>query len=73
MWGECMRIGQFYEYRGYVGTIEYYSEENLYHGKLLFLNGDFVNYEANNIVELWKNYRKAIDDYIEFKKEMDKV
>lgn len=67
-----MRIGQFYEYKGYIGTIEYYLEENVYHGKLLFLDGDFVNYEANNIIELWDNYRKAIDDYIELKKEIGK-
>lgn len=28
-------IGQFVEYKGYIGTIEYDEEDELYYGKLL--------------------------------------
>lgn len=39
-----MKIGQFVEYKGYVGTIEYSPEDRLHYGSLLI--DDFVNYHA---------------------------
>lgn len=65
-----MRIGQFVEYKGYVGTIEYSPEDKLHYGSLLI--GDFVSYHANNLIDLEKQYHNAVDDYIEFKKEIGK-
>ena len=65
------KIGQFKEYKGYVGSIEYDEEDELYYGKLLFIE-DFINYHASNVLELEKHYHEAVDDYIEFKKEIGK-
>ena len=66
-----MSIGQFIEYKGYVGSIEYDPEDSLYYGKLLYIR-DLVNYHADNIVDLEKCYRDTVDDYICFKKEIKK-
>lgn len=66
-----MRIGRFIEYKGYVGSIEYDPEDKIYYGKLLNID-DFVNYHGNDGVELYKSYRNAVDDYIEFKREVGK-
>ena len=66
-----MRIGQFVECRGYIGSIEYDAENNVYYGKLLNIN-DLVSYHADNIIELGKHYREAVDDYISFKKAIGK-
>lgn len=66
-----MKIGQFVEYRGYIGSIEYDQEDKLYYGKLLNTR-DFVNYHADNIMSLERHYHEAVDDYIEFKKEVGK-
>lgn len=66
-----MRIGQFVEYKGYIGSIEYDLEDELLYGKLSNIE-DLVNYHASNILELEKHYHEAIDDYIEFKKEVGK-
>ena len=66
-----MRIGQFIKYKGYVGSIEYSSEDKLHYGKLLNTK-DLVNYHADNIVALEKHYREAVDDYIELKKSLGK-
>lgn len=66
-----MRIGQFIEYKGYVGSIEYDPEDKIYYGELLNID-DFVNYQGNDVLELYKSYQNAIDDYIEFKKEIGK-
>ena len=64
-----MLIGQFKEYKGYVGSIEYSVEDSIHYGKLLNIK-DLVNYEAGNITDLEKEFHKAVDDYIEFKKEL---
>jgi predicted HicB family RNase H-like nuclease len=67
----AMRIGQFNEYKGYKGSIEYDFEDKLHHGKLLDID-DLVNYHASNIVDLFIQYHEAVDDYIDFKKEIGK-
>lgn len=64
-----MRIGQFVEYKSYIGSIEYDKEDRIYYGKLLDID-DLVSYHADNIIELEKHYHEAVDDYIEFKKEI---
>lgn len=61
-----MKIGYFREYKGHIGSIEYDSEDELYYGKLYFIE-DLVNYHASNVVELYQHYKDAINDYIEFK------
>lgn len=66
-----MKIGRFVEYKGYVGSIEYSSEDGVYHGKLLDIE-DFINYEGNTVEELYQRYQESVDDYIEFKKEVGK-
>ena len=67
-----MKFGQFVEYKGYVGSIEYSIEDGVYYGSLLNIK-DFVNYEGDNIEELYEYYHEAVDDYIEFKKELGEI
>lgn len=67
-----MRIGQFVEYKGYIGSIEYDSEDNLYYGELLNID-DSVNYHADSIIDLEKHYHEAVDDYIDLMIEIEKV
>lgn len=66
-----MRIGQFVEYKGYIGSIEYDPEDKIHYGHLLGID-DSVNYHGRTGLELYKHYREAVDDYIEFKKEIGK-
>ena len=67
-----MVLGQFIEYKGYVGSIEYSLDDDVYYGKLLNI-ADLVNYEGDTFELLYENYLDAVDDYIEFKKELIKV
>lgn len=60
-----MRIGTFSKYRGFIGTIEYSIEDMIYHGSIENIR-DFVNYEADNIEELFEEFHKAVDDYLDF-------
>lgn len=67
-----MRIGQFLEYKGFVGSIEFDATNKTYYGHLLDI-GDLVCYQADNIIDLHKQYHLAVDDYIEFKKSNSNV
>ena len=62
-----MRIGQFIEYKGYVGTIEYSPEDDIYHGQLLNID-DSINYDGTSIEELYMDYKEAVDFYIRLNK-----
>ena len=64
-----MLIGYLTEYKGYEGTIEYDYEDDIHYGKLINIE-DFVNYNAKNVEDLYEQYKNAIDDYIEIKKEL---
>lgn len=65
---ENIKIGTFVEYKGHVGTIEY--GDDIYHGKLIGING-LVNYKSKSIDSLFDEYKKAVDDYINFLDELD--
>lgn len=65
-------IGEFKEYKGYIGSIEYDAKDNIHFGKLLKID-DFVNYEADNVIDLEKQFHEAVDDYIELKKELGRT
>ena len=68
-----MKIGKFnneYKYKGYVGSIEFSSDDNCYFGKIYNIN-DLVLYEAETVDDLYEEFKKAVDDYIEFKKEIN--
>lgn len=65
-----MDYGQFYEYKGFVGSISFSEEDAIYHGCLLNIR-DFVNYEGKDLKELYQSYMNAVDDYIEIRREID--
>ena len=67
-----MIMGQFIEYNGCVGSIEYSLDDDIYYGKLLNIR-DLVAYEGNTFELLYEDYLDAVDDYIELKKEVNKV
>lgn len=71
-----MLIGYFKEHKGYIGTIEYSPEDDVLYGKLLNIK-DLVNYESlygsKNILDLYRQFQEAVDDYLELKKEVNKI
>ena len=59
-----MYIGNFEEYRGYIGSINYDPEDNVYYGKLLNIM-DVISYQGNDITELERDYCETVDWYID--------
>lgn len=59
-----MLIGYFKPYKGYRGTIEYSVSDNCYFGRIIC--DSLINYEADDVMKLYKNFKYVVDDYIEF-------
>jgi len=51
-------------YKGYTGSVEYSSEDEVFYGKIEFIT-DTVLYEGSSVEEFKKNFQEAVDDYIE--------
>lgn len=58
------------EYKGYYGSINYDDEDKIYHGKIINTN-DLITYHSDTLAELYKSFTEAVDDYIEFKVEIE--
>lgn len=57
------------EYNGYIGTVEYSSEDKCFFGKLDMIN-DLVTFEADNAIDLEENFQNAVDEYLETCKQL---
>lgn len=52
------------EYKGYIGSIEYSSEDKCFFGKLEMID-DLVTFESDNAHDLEKNFHNAVDGYLQ--------
>lgn len=52
-----------FEYKGYFGSADVSIEDNLLHGRLLFIR-DVVNYAADTPKDLEAAFQEAVDDYL---------
>jgi predicted HicB family RNase H-like nuclease len=51
------------EHKGYTGSVDFSLEDDVLHGKILFIN-DLVNYEGSTLQELQKAFEEAVDFYL---------
>jgi len=53
------------KYKGYTGSVEYDSEDRIFHGRL---NGitDVITFQGDSVQSLEADFRDAVDDYLEF-------
>ena len=56
-------------YKGYIGSVRYSEEDEVFHGKIEAIN-DLIMFEGTNVKELKKSFHEAVDDYLETCKEM---
>jgi predicted HicB family RNase H-like nuclease len=59
------------EYKNYIGTVNYSSEDATFYGKIEGIN-DLVLFEGESVNELKKGFEGAVIDYLETCKEIDK-
>lgn len=58
-----------FEYKGFKGSAEYSEYDECYYGKLMDIK-DLVNYQSKTSAGLYVEFEHAVDDYINFKKEI---
>lgn len=54
---------EMFTYQGYQGSVETSIEDDVLHGKILFIN-DLITYEATTIKKLRQEFELAVDDYL---------
>ena len=64
-------IGNILEYKGYHSKIEYDAESKVLRGKIEGVS-DFIDFETDDIADVENQFHQAVDDYIEFCKEVGK-
>ncbi len=52
------------EYKGYVGSVEFSQEDELFYGKVQGIRA-LISYEGTNAAELIEDFHEAVDDYLE--------
>lgn len=63
---------KYLEYKGYSGSIEYSEEDGLLYGQVLGIRG-LISYEGETGKELEKDFKEAINFYLEDCKAADKT
>ena len=59
------------EYKGYHAKVEYDSDASVLHGKIEGIN-DYVDFICTKIEDVEKEFHSAVDNYLEFCKEVGK-
>ena len=52
------------EYKGYCGTVEFSSSDEVLFGKVLGING-LISYEGESVQALKEDFESAVDDYLD--------
>ena len=53
------------QYRGYDGSVLYSAEDKMLHGRVLGIR-DMISYGGTDVRSLEKNFRDAVDEYLQF-------
>ena len=56
-------MSDYLEYKGYLGTVEYSSADNILHGEVAGIRG-LILYHGTDLEHLTKDFHDAIDHYL---------
>jgi len=51
-------------YKEYQGSVEFSDEDNIFHGRIIGIN-DLITFDGYNVEELRKNFRDAVNEYLD--------
>lgn len=57
------------EYKGYYTKVEFDAQDKLFRGKIEDIE-DYVDFECENLKSIEEEFHQAVDDYLEFCKEV---
>ena len=58
------------EYKGYVATVEFDEEAEIFHGEVVDLK-DVITFQSDSVDGLKKEFQGSIDDYLDFCRERE--
>ena len=56
-------MSKFIKHKDYYGSVEYSAEDNILHGKVMFIRS-LITYEAKDVTGLKKVFKNAIEEYL---------
>ncbi|MGB8190306.1 MAG: type II toxin-antitoxin system HicB family antitoxin, partial [Chitinophagaceae bacterium] len=59
------------EYKGYYAALQFSSEDEVFHGKVIAIN-DLITFEGASVKELKKSFKEAVEDYLQTCKQLKK-
>ena len=59
-----MKTDNHLHYKGYIGSVEFSDEDKIFHGKVIGIKS-LISYEGNSVDTITKDFRNAIDEYLE--------
>ena len=69
MFGKCSN--KTMQYNDYIGTVECSAQDEVLHGAVIGID-DSITYEGKSTEDLKAAFQKAVDDYLDFCKEIGK-
>lgn len=66
-----MRNGDVLHYKGYSARPVYSADDRIFYGRILGIR-DFVDFQSENAADLEPEFHRAVDDYLQFCKEIGK-
>ena len=57
------KVGNTIQYKGYVGSVEFSEEDEIFYGKVMGVRS-LISYEGENEKELLNDFHNAVDDYL---------
>ncbi len=65
-------MDDYLTYKGYLGTVHYSTEDEVFYGKVHGIN-DLVNFEGASVNELKRSFEASIDDYLQTCQQVGKM
>ena len=56
-------MSDYFEYKGYLGTVEYSAVDNILHGEVAGIRG-LIIYHGDNLTKLKQEFEEAVDHYL---------
>ena len=56
-------MSKFIKHKNYYGSVEYSDEDNVLHGKVMFIRS-LITYEAKDVAGLKKAFKGSVDEYL---------
>ena len=56
-------MNKTFQYKGYVGSVEFSEEDDNFYGKVLGIRS-LISYEGESVTELLADFHDAVDDYL---------